>query len=217
MKTITINDKGNKRMNLLLKCSLSTLTAMALIALVSCSSTPLPPENQAYQRMTYKPGVPGGAIVETHTMYANVTDIDASNRRVTLVNSEGEKATVKCGPDIVNFDQIRVGDQLKVKVTEQLMVQMAKPGETTRDNSAGAVLLAPVGAKPGGVMAGTTQVTATISALDRRDHTATLRFDDGAIRTFRARSDVRLSDRRVGEQVTFNVTEVLAISMEKPQ
>jgi hypothetical protein len=90
-------------------------------------------------------------MVETHTLQANVTDIDAANRRVTLVNSEGKKATVKCGPDIVNFDQIRVGDQLKVKVTEQLVVQLAGPGEATSDGGSAAVLLAPVGAKPGGM------------------------------------------------------------------
>lgn len=155
-------------------------------------------------------------MVHTHKLTANVTDIDAAERKVTLLNSDGSKTTVKCGPEVVNFDQIRVGDQLKVEVTEQLVVFVAAPGEAPYDRSGGAVLLAPVGAKPGGVMAGATQTTATVRAIDRRNHTATLQFEDGTTKTFRARSDVRLSQRKVGEQVVFRATEVMAISVEKP-
>lgn len=200
----------------LLKCSLITFTAIAMLALASCSSTPLPEANQTTTGLTYQPGVPGGVMIETHTINANVTDIDAAKRLVTLVNSEGNKTTVKCGPDVVNFDQIRVGDQLKVKATEQLVVQLAGPGESTGDGSADAVLLAPVGAKPGGVLAGTTQVTATIRAIDTRNRTATLQFQDGTTRTYPVRSDIRLKQRKIGEQVVFRATEVIAISVEKP-
>ena len=52
-------------------------------------------------------------------MTATVTGIDAASRKVTLVTPEGKKTTVKCGPEVINFDQIRVGDQLKVTVTER--------------------------------------------------------------------------------------------------
>jgi len=184
--------------------------------LAACSSTSLPPAAETSTSASYQPGVPGGVLVETHTLIANVTDIDAGLRHVTLVNSEGKKTTVKCGPEVINFDQIHVGDQLKVQVTEQLVVRLAGQDEAGDDGAGAAVLLAPKGAKPGGVMAGTAQVTGTVRAIDRRNHTATLQFEDGTTRTFRVRSDVSLRHRKVGEQVVFRATEMLAISVEKP-
>jgi hypothetical protein len=79
------------------------------------------------------------------------------------------------------------------------------------------VLLAPKGARPGGLAAGTTTVTAKVTAIDQKKRTATLRFEDGSTKTFPVRSDVDLKQRKVGEQVTFRVTERIAINVEKPQ
>ena len=45
---------------------------------------------------------------------AKVAAIDPANRRVTLVSDDGIKQVVKVGPEAINFDQIRVGDQLKI-------------------------------------------------------------------------------------------------------
>ncbi len=155
--------------------------------------------------------------METHTLTAKVTDIDAAKREVTLVNSEGENTTVKCGPDVINFDQIRVGDHLKVTVTDQLVAYLADAGAGPTDGGAGVVVLAPKGAKPGGVVANTVQVTAKVTAIDLRHHKATLQFPDGTTRTVAVRPDVDLTRRHVGEEVVLRITEMLAISVEKPQ
>jgi len=186
----------------------------ALLALTSCSSNPPPPETSS--ATAYRPGVPGGVVVETHTLTAKVTDIEAAKREVTLVNSEGEKTTVKCGPDVINFDQIRVGDHLKVTVTDQLVAYLADAGAGLKDGGAGVVLLAPEGAKPGGVVANTVQVTAKVTAIDLRHHKATLQFPDGTTRTVAVRPDVDLTRRHVGEEVVLRITEMLAINVETP-
>src|SRR5512142_626751 len=103
-----------------LNLTIASLFPAALLSLTSCSSTPPPPDT--ISATAYQPGVPGGAMVHTHKLTANVTDIDAAERKVTLLHSDGSKTTVKCGPEVVNFDQIHVGDQLKVEVTEELVV-----------------------------------------------------------------------------------------------
>jgi hypothetical protein len=153
--------------------------------------------------------------VDTHKMTAKVTAIDTANRKVTLVTSDGEKTTVKCGPEVINFDQIRVGDQLKVTVAEELAVYMAKEGAAPSDGAAALVALAPKGAKPGGVVASTVQVTAKVTAIDLKHHKATLQFADGTTRTVTVRDDVDLTKRRVGEEVVIRTTEVLALEVEK--
>ena len=161
-------------------------------------------------------GVAGGAFVQTHQLTATVIAINQASRKVTLLSPDGIKQTVKVGPGAINFSQIQVGDTLKVEVTQELVVQLASPGEATDDGSAALVALAPKGAKPGGVIAETTQVIATVTAIDQPKHTATLRFEDGSTKTFPVRSDVDLGKRKVGEKVVFRATEMVALRVEKP-
>jgi len=191
-----------------------TLLSAAMLAFTSCSTTT--PTGQTTTGAAYQEGVPGGVVVETHKMTATVTGIDAANRKVTLVTPEGKKDTVTCGPEVVNFDQIHVGDQLKVVVTEQLAVYMAQAGATPSDGAAAVVALAPKGAKPGGIMANTVQVTAKVTAIDLKHHKATLQLPDGTSKTFPVRKDVDLTQRQVGEEVVIRTTEAVAISVEKP-
>lgn len=192
------------------------LLPAATLALTSCSSTSSKPPVETTSTTSYQPGVPGGVRVDTHKLTAQVKAIDTANRKVTLVTPDGEKTTVKCGPDVINFDQIRVGDQIKVTVTEELAVSMAAEGAPLTDGGAALVALAPKGARPGGFVAGTVQVTARVTAIDLKRHKATLQFPDGTTRTVAVRPDVDLTQRKVGEGVVIRTTEAVAISVEKP-
>jgi hypothetical protein len=161
-------------------------------------------------------GVPGGGVVATYELMASVAAIDKASRKVTLVDAAGIKKTVKAGPEVINFDQIRVGDQLKITATEELVVYVAGAGETPSDGGAQLVALAPKGAKPGGIMAETTRVTAKVTAIDAAHHKATLQFEDGSSRTVPVRPDVDLSKRKVGDSVVIRITEALAIQVTRP-
>ena len=199
-----------------LKWSGPALLSAGMIAFTSCSSTSSTPTVETTSATSFQQGVPGGVVVETHRMTAMVTGIDAADRKVTLVTPDGKKTTVKCGPDVINFDQIRVGDQLKVTVTEELAVAMATEGTLLSDGGAAVVALAPKGAKPGGIVAGTVQVTAKVTAIDLKHHKATLQFPDGTTRKVAVRQDVDLTQRKIGEEVVIRVTEAVAISVAKP-
>jgi translation elongation factor P/translation initiation factor 5A len=160
--------------------------------------------------------VPGGVIVDTYKITATVTAVDAASRHVTLVTPDGTKTTFKAGPEVVNFPQIQVGDQVKAMVAEQLVVFVRKYGEPATDGEAALVALAPVGAKPGVLMANTVEVTAKVEAIDLEHRKATLRFPDGKSKTFTVRKDVDLTKSRIGDEVVFRTTEALAITVEKP-
>jgi hypothetical protein len=190
--------------------------AAALLSLTACSTVSPPPPGEGKSSVAFEKGVPGGVMVNTVDVSARVTAIDKVNRRVTLLDADGEKFTVKVAPEAVNFDQIRVGDLVKATVTEELVVYLDEEGATSSGGEAGVVALAPKGAKPGGLVAQTTQITATVAAIDMKKRTATLRFEDGSTKTFPVRDDIDLSQRKVGEKVVFQVTEMLAIRVEKP-
>jgi hypothetical protein len=187
-----------------------------ILTLTACTTTPPPPPATGESAVAYVEGVPGGTIVNTMDVSARVTAIDTSNRKLTLLAPDGDKFTVKAGPEAVNFDKIRVGDLVKATVTEQLVVYLDAEGASGPDGAAGVVGLAPKGVQPGGLVAEAVQLTATVTAIDRTHRTATLEFEDGSTKTFPVRDDIDLSQREVGEKVVFQVTEMVAISVEKP-
>lgn len=194
------------------------VSAMSAVffGLTACSSVSAPPPSQATTATAYKEGVPGGVVVNTLTVNARVTAVDQAKRKATLMGPDGRTFTVKAGPEAVNFDQVAVGDLVKLTVTEELVVYLQEGGAPPKDGSAALVALAPKGASPGGLVAETTQSTATVTAIDPAKRTATLRFEDGTTKTFPVRSDVDLSQRKVGEKVVFRATEMIAIRVEKP-
>jgi len=163
----------------------------------------------------FKEGIPGGAVVQTAEVTATVAAIDEASRKVTLVTPDGIKKTVKAGPEVINFDQIHVGDQLKVTATQELVVYLAGVGEPRNDGAGLLVALAPKGAKPGGLVAETVQARAKVTGIDTERHQATLQFEDGTTRTVAVREDVDLSKRSVGEAVIIRTTEALAIRVEE--
>ena len=161
-------------------------------------------------------GVPGGMRVETYAITAKVTAVDAASRKVTLVTRDGEETTITAGSNVVNFARIQVGDEVKAMVAEQIVVFVRALGEPANDGAAAAVALAPVGDKPGAVVASTVEVSGKVEALDLKHRKATLRFPDGKSRTFKVRKDVDMTKAKLGDEVVFRTTEALAISVEKP-
>jgi len=188
------------------------LLPVAIIAAVSCTTITTETDTQT----NIKQGVPGGEFVETTRLDATVTTIDTAKRKVSLVTRKGEKFTITAGPEVENFDQIRIGDQLKVAYTEEITVRMAKPGEKAEDRGEAEFDISPRGSKPGVMTSETYQAVATVSAIDLKKRKATLQFQDGTTKKFDVRKDVDLTRRKVGEKVVIRGKETFSIKVEKP-
>jgi hypothetical protein len=185
---------------------------VAMMATVSCTTVTTETDTQA----RIKQGVPGGEFIETTRLEATVTAIDSTRRKITLVTRKGEKFTVNPGPEVENFDQIRVGDQLKVSFTEEITVRMAKPGEKPEDGGEAEFDFAPRGSKPGIMTSETYQAVATVTDIDLKKRKATLRFQDGTTKKFDVRKDVDLTRHKAGEKVIIRGKETFSIQIEKP-
>ena len=201
---------------------LAALLPATILTFTSCSTEPKCEskcENKvagASLTAVFEPGVPGGVLIEKFKESATVTGIDPLTRKVTLVKTDGTHATFIAGPEVANFAQIQVGDQVKATVTDKVSLFVPKPGESAADFAAGALALAPLGEKPGGVMADTVQFTAKVTAVSLWHHTATLQFPDGSSKTFKVRPDVTLTKETVGTEVVIRTTQAVAVSVEKP-
>ena len=204
-----------------------TLLSAAGVILASCSSEPKQestaepgqvggPKGEGAVMAGYQPGVPGGVLVGTYQETATVTGIDRDKRKVTLVGRDGTMGVFKAGPNVVNFDQIQIGDQVKATVTQELVVFVRKSGEPSSDGGVTTIALNPVGAKPGALVADTTEVTAKVTAVDLKKHKATLQFPDNTSKTFSVRPDVNLTEQAIGKEVVIRTTDAVAITVEKP-
>lgn len=203
-----------KMTNQNLKLTSLALLPVALLTLTSCSSSPNGPD--ATQRSTVIESRNGAMVVDTVTLTATVTAIDAGTRKLTLTSSNGFSTTVTAGKSVINFNQIKVGDQVNVKATESFAVYLRPTGTPASVSAGTAVAVAPKGAMPGGMIANTTEVTAKITAIDAKSRQVTLQFVDGSTKQIKVGSTVNLKAVKSGDDVTVRVAESLAITVSRP-
>ena len=181
-----------------------------MLTLSSCSPS-LPGELDSSVKKT----ATSTTVVETFKATATVTAIDASTRKIKLALTNGKTTTVKCGPDVRNFNQINIGDRVNVVMTEETAAYLDK-GKATGSSGAAAVALAPLGAKPGVVMADTVQGTVKITAINTKNRKVSFVNKDGDSTTLKVGDHIDLTKVKVGDSVTIRRTEAVAISVEKP-
>ena len=193
------------------------LAPAAVLAITGCKTHTEPSPFAASPNTSTQAGVPGGIVVENHyDLNARVTAIDAVKRTVTDVGANGNSTTFVCGPEVRNFAQIRVGDQLKVRLTDLLSGAEADSTNPSPDGSSTLLLLAPKGAMPATAVVETTQITATITGIDTLRHIASLRFPDGSLHHYAVRPDVDLKSRHLGDKVVIRKTMATAIWVQIP-
>lgn len=164
---------------------------------------------------SYDEGVAGMTIVNSVEVSAKVLAINTVDRKLRLLREDGKEITISIGKEAVNFDQIKVNDKLNVTVVKELIVAVNKVGITTDESTTGMIVTAPKGDKPAALAAESTVVTAKVVKIDQEKHTATIEFKDGHTKTFSVREDVDLSKHEVGEEVVFQISEMIGIKVEK--
>jgi hypothetical protein len=152
---------------------------------------------------------------ESVEVSATVEAIDTENRLLSLRGPSGT-ATIMCGPEIVNFPQIRVGDEVKVTYSVAVAAGITKSKDkpvTTLDTQA---QTAPVGSKPSASVGATIETTVQIESVDTSFDTVTFKRPDGFVRTIAVESpDGKKFIRTLkkGDMVDVRYTEALAIAV----
>ena len=163
------------------------------------------------QKSTEK-GVVAGGRVEQVT--ATVTAVDAANRLVTLKGKK-ETDTIRVGPEVVNFDRIKVGDVVKVTFSQGVVLSLqapgAKPVEPAVTATGGA---APVGAKPAGDVKVGIKGTVTVTKIDMKTRLVTLTGPEGRSYKVKAGEGIALEKLKVGDKVLAEYQETVAVAVE---
>jgi Cu/Ag efflux protein CusF len=128
---------------------------------------------------------------------------------------DGSRHTVKLGPEVRNFDQIKAGDTVKARFVESLAVMVAKTGEAPAASDRGTVELAPKGEKPGIIAVDTAEMNATVQKIDYKQRLITLKGPQGNERTFKVdKSATKFKNIKNGDDVYIRFTEAVAITVE---
>jgi len=153
------------------------------------------------------------AMAQTVKATATITAIDAATRAVTLKGPKGNEMVVTAGPEVKNFAQIKVGDQVTVEYVESLALELKKGGGVPVAATAkeGAAAAKP-GERPG--MVGGRQVTVVADVIDLNAETQVVTLK-GPQRTveLKVRDPEQFKLIKKGDQVQATYTEAVAIAV----
>lgn len=161
---------------------------------------------------------PGIISKESTVITAKVTKIDKKNRLVTLLFPDGKQSKIKCGPEVKNFAQIKVGDNVVTELfqTSELFVSPTKT--TPAVNASELEGRAPLGDKPGKVIVDTLEITATVISINYETREVILQNSEGKTFSIVAGPEVkRLAQVNVGDTLVARLTEALSIKVVAPE
>jgi hypothetical protein len=170
------------------------------------------------------PGAGGGTMTATapgKAVAANAVEITASveavnkaDRTLTIKGPRGNVETVEAGPEVKNFDQIKVGDKVALRYIEALSLELKKGGTApvARTEKAGAATAKP-GEKPAAGVGRQVHVTANVVAVDAATQTVSLKGPKQTV-DLKVRDPEQFKLVKVGDQVEATYTEAVAISVE---
>lgn len=146
---------------------------------------------------------------------ATIQAIDSTARKVTLRNDKGEEDTFIVGPAAKRFDELKVGDKVKLTYYESLVLQVRKPGEKVNVPGVDAALTRAKGAMPGATLAAQEKMSVTVKAIDPVLPSITVTTDDGRTVTRKIENRKYLEGVKVGDKIDLTYTESILVDVVK--
>jgi Cu/Ag efflux protein CusF len=204
--------------NLLLGSSTALIAGSLLFGCASKHKPKSAEPAMAVQAVPLAESKPHGGVEELVAVTARVEVVNRKKRIITLKFPDGKTAQVKCGPEVVNFPLIQVGDDVTVRLLESVeLFVIGAEGQPTVDQAA-VVKRAPKGGKPGMAAAQALEITATVESIDYETRKVTLKGPEGRIMTMKAGPEIkRLRDVKPGDTVVARYTEAASIEVTVPE
>lgn len=195
---------------------------IASVLLTGCAhENPAPAQPAAPQATAPAPqeeNLPAKAAGELTVVTAKVDSIKKKDRIVVLKYPDGKKVHVKCGPEVRNFDQIRVGDDVTAEFLETAELFVVGPDNKPIGGQSAVVKRAPKGAKPAGIAVESVEIAATVEKIDYNSRMVTLKSPEGKIVKVKASPTIeRLNEVKPGDTIVARYTQALAIKVTSPK
>ena len=187
-----------------MKIAAVALTTLAFLPAAAFGAD-LGPSRSPAQTKTQGGSKPAAAGARTLIIHATVTAVDKDKQTVTLKGPKGRSVTIQVR-DPKKLEAISVGDPVIAKYYESVAFEVKKAGSATPGATAQeAVATSKPGETPAGAVGRQITVTATITAIDKKAQTVTIK----------ARDPKNLDKVKVGDLVEITYTQALALSLDK--
>jgi len=155
-----------------------------------------------------KPVVKATSVTETVT----ITQIDSTTRRVTVRDEKGEEETILAGPEVKRFNELKVGQKVQLRYYESLVFAVHPPKSAPKPTSA-TVDLVPSTGTPGVTASVQAVTTVSVTAVDQKAGTITVRTDDGRTVSRKVDNPKNLEGVKVGQQIDITYTEAVMLEV----
>lgn len=190
-----------------------SVTVMTALLAAGCAQ----PERPSPDAIPVGSSVPAAVAALEGTSV--VQKINRNTREVTLKRQDGSVMSVVVGPEVRNFNQIRVGDIVEAKTIELLAIAVEPATTQVRQrremSGVGDTRSAP-GEKPAATTNRTVEIVATVQAVDPVARTVVVK---GAVQTvtLKVGPGVDLSSIRKGDNVFVVYIESYSIQVRAPR
>jgi hypothetical protein len=184
------------------------IAALAVTPLVACAP------NQPKEEVSVTATKDQLAVKDAVEIQGRVKSIDRKTRTVVIKGANGNTLSIEAGKDVVNFNQIRLGDYVTLRYYQAAALNLKKVdnnGVRKRVEYVTTSRAAP-GEKPSATVTDNVEVIATVVAIDTKANTVTI---EGVKRRIQlvVKDPALLQSLKVGDQVQATYTESVAISV----
>lgn len=157
------------------------------------------------------------AITKGKTMSstATIVAIDSTARTITLRDSGGLEDVYTVSPEVQRFNELKVGDSVKMTYYESTVLQIHKAGATSGATAASGALTAGGGALPSATMSVQEKMTVTVKSIDPTIPSITVTTPDGRTVTRRVEDKKNLEGVNVGDKIDVTYTRAVLLSIER--
>jgi len=155
-------------------------------------------------------------VTKTQTVSASATiqAIDQTSRTITLRTDKGEEDSFQAGPDLKRFNELKVGDKVRVTYYESIVMQVLPPGAAVPAGSTSAALTPGKGKAPSATAAVQLTTTVTVKAIDPKVPSVTVTTEDGRTVTRKIEDPKNIAKLKVGDKVSITYTQALLAAVE---
>jgi hypothetical protein len=194
------------------------LLALAVAGLTSCSSKPVMPDKpmkpETLQQEIGYAGLGRETVIDPVTTNATVVALDATQRLITLKYANGSIAPYKAGPEVGNFNDLKVGDQVKLTAVQEVAVTLLQASVPLSGQDK-VVLRRPPGGTGPPLVVDTKTFTAKVMAIDPLNLVVTLQMAENQTKMVKVSDTVDLGAFKPGDEVSVRITESKAFEVEK--
>jgi hypothetical protein len=165
--------------------------------------------------LTSNPAVAQSRTIEGDSISVTVTieAIEQSTRTLTVKDDKGIYETIQAPPEMKRFSELKVGDKITARYYDNVVVRMKKPGEAAVDVDS-AALTRGKGASAAGTAAAQRTITVTVTALDPKANSVTVKGPNNYVYSRKVRDKKTFNALKVGDQLDMTWTEAVLISVD---